>query len=67
MFILGAGSSKGHSKDIFPGVTEFFTRAKTRLQFDSKEEFKPIERYAKKAFGWNIWQDESCNIRPVAF
>ena len=65
VFILGAGSSKGHSKGVFPGITEFFAKAKTRLQFDLREEFKPIERYARKTFGWHVWQDESCDIEAL--
>lgn len=53
IYILGAGSSKGHSKGIFPSINQFFTKAK-ELGADLKSDFKLVVDYIKKISDRNI-------------
>lgn len=54
VYILGAGSSIGHSGRVFPSITGFFARAK---QFDlySGKEFHDLMVYIKQEMGHNIY------------
>lgn len=56
IFILGAGSSIGHSKGLFPSITGFFASAK-KLGIDLNAEYGEIVEYTKSAFGRDILDD----------
>jgi predicted cobalt transporter CbtA len=47
VYFLGAGSSKGHSKGIFPSLAGFFTTAK-QLGLGVNPEFERVLRFATK-------------------
>jgi NAD-dependent SIR2 family protein deacetylase len=53
IFILGAGSSIGHSKGLFPSITGFFSAA-TKLGLSSQNEFMIVAEYAKDILGHDI-------------
>lgn len=53
IFILGAGSSIGHSKKLFPSIQDFFHKAK-ELGLDLKNEYGQVVGYAKNAMGTNV-------------
>jgi len=57
IFILGAGSSIGHSKGIFPSITGFFSAA-TKLGLSSKNEFLIVAEYAKDILGRDIFSSK---------
>ncbi|MCK4815279.1 hypothetical protein KA005_05880 [bacterium] len=65
IYILGAGSSIGHSKGIFPSITGFFKAAK-RLEIGSRKEFRQVLDYAKEATGRNL-ASEGSNFDIEAF
>jgi hypothetical protein len=50
IYILGAGSSIGHSKRLFPSITGFFDKAR-ELGLGLREEFDQIEKYAGQVLG----------------
>ena len=54
VYILGAGSSIGHSGGVFPSITGFFACAK---EFDlySDKEFRDLAVYIKQEMGDNIY------------
>jgi hypothetical protein len=55
VYILGAGSSKGHSKGIFPSLAEFFTTAKQlKLVVDPE-----VLNFAKKVTGKDLFSKKS--------
>jgi len=53
VYILGAGSSIGHSKGKFPSIEGFF-RAARELNYQKGDEFIAIEKFVKKIWGRNI-------------
>jgi hypothetical protein len=53
IYILGAGSSIGHSKGLFPSITGFFSSAK-KLGLSFQSQFNLISNYAEKVIGQNI-------------
>jgi hypothetical protein len=58
IYILGAGSSIGHSKGLFPSITGFFEAAK-KLGLGSQKEFNLIEEYAEKVLGKPLLRGKS--------
>lgn len=54
VFILGAGSSIGHSLGIFPSITGFFSSAQS-LDLYSKMDFGLIAEYVEKVMGRDIY------------
>ncbi|MBW2330827.1 MAG: hypothetical protein JRF30_07845 [Deltaproteobacteria bacterium] len=54
VYILGAGSSIGHSRKLFPAITTFFSRAK---EFDlySNKQFEALANYIRHEMGYNIY------------
>jgi hypothetical protein len=54
IFILGAGSSIGHSGGSFPSITEFFSHAKD-FGLYSKNKFENLAKYTKQNMGYNIY------------
>ena len=53
IYILGAGSSIGHSEGIFPSIKEFFRAAK-RLMLGSSDEFRKVLDYGKQVTGRSL-------------
>lgn len=53
VYVLGAGSSIGHSKGIFPSITKFFSSAK-KFGLFSNDEFAELASYAKEVLGRDI-------------
>ena len=58
IYILGAGSSIGHSKRLFPSITGFFEAAK-KLGLGSQKEFNLVEEYAEKVLGKPLLRGKS--------
>lgn len=58
IYILGAGSSIGHSKGVFPSITGFFKAAK-QLNMSLQDEFGRVSNYAKKVTGRNLVKEAS--------
>ena len=54
IFLLGAGSSIGHSAGIFPSITGFFSKA-NELNLQSGDDFILLAEYALKILGRNIF------------
>lgn len=61
IFILGAGASKAHTCDVFPGIGEFFQRARdlnitcsNEHGLKIKEEYKALHDFIKKHFGLSV-------------
>ncbi len=52
IFILGAGSSIGHSEGLFPSINDFLRKAE--LKFGSDSEFKNVLDYAQKVTGKSL-------------
>lgn len=50
LYVLGAGSSIGHTKGIFPSVTGFFPLARN-LKLFSTSEFSELVSYVEEVFG----------------
>ena len=57
-YILGAGSSIGHSKSIFPDITDLFSKI-IELKKYKTDRIKHIKEYVKEKFGENIWDNDS--------
>lgn len=76
VFVLGAGSSIGHSQQcspaagfsgkphVFPSINEFFVKA-TELDLRSSDRFELITRYAKRWFGWDVWRKKKVDIEEL--
>ncbi len=76
VFVLGAGSSIGHSQQcspsadfpnaphIFPSINEFFEKAK-ELDLRSSHRFDRITQYAKRWFGWDVWKKKKVDIEEL--
>ena len=58
IYILGAGSSIGHSEGIFPSITGFFRAAK-RLMLGSSDEFRKVLDYGKQVTGRSLVDEGS--------
>lgn len=58
VYILGSGSSIGHSKGIFPSIEKFFVSAR-QSGVKLKEDYSLIVTYVKKTFGRNILRGKS--------
>ena len=54
IFILGAGSSIGNSKGLFPSVYQFFTTAR-ELKLWSSEKYRNLNEYGRSIYGKNIF------------
>jgi hypothetical protein len=54
IYILGAGSSIGHSRETFPSITKFFATAK-QLMLNSKGKFNELENYVQNIFDKSIF------------
>jgi hypothetical protein len=54
IYILGAGSSIGHSRGIFPSITKFFDMAK-QLRLNSRGRFNKLENYVQNIMGKSIF------------
>lgn len=61
VFILGAGSSIGHSNRVFPSINQFFRSAK-KLNLDLSGEYKLVAEYAQKVKGVDIRGKAGLNI-----
>jgi len=57
VYILGAGSSIGHSHKLFPAITTFFSCAKEFDLYSSKDfnNFKDLQLYVKDMMGLDIY------------
>ncbi|OGX30631.1 MAG: hypothetical protein A3G37_00880 [Omnitrophica WOR_2 bacterium RIFCSPLOWO2_12_FULL_46_30] len=53
VYILGAGSSIGHSQGLFPGANDFFRKAKD-LNIDIKKEYPQVVDYVQDKLGKDI-------------
>lgn len=53
IFFLGAGSSIGHSKGLFPSIMDFFASAK-KIGLHKKTGYNQIADYAKRIIGKDI-------------
>lgn len=53
IFVLGAGSSIGHSNGLFPSILNFFASAK-KLQLHKTDGYSQIADYAQRIIGKNI-------------
>lgn len=58
VYILGSGSSIGHSRGKFPSILDFFSLA-YKQGYHSLEEFKRIDEFAKQFLGKNIFTAKS--------
>jgi len=58
VYILGAGSSIGHSKGIFPSLAEFFTTAE-KQGLVKNSEFDKVLKFAKKVTGKDLLSKKS--------
>lgn len=65
VFVLGAGSSIGHSNGLFPSILNFFGSAK-KLKLHRTEGFSQIANYALKILGKDI-STQGQNIDIEAF
>jgi len=65
IYILGAGSSIGHSNNVFPSINQFFSKAKER-GFYNNNGFYQLYKYVCKYFGEDIKTSEALvNIEDV--
>lgn len=73
IFLLGAGSSKSHTDGLFPGIGEFFARAK-KLQLTIDEEqpseirkgYEQLYDFVQEHFGCSIIHtDRAINIEEI--
>jgi len=64
IYILGAGSSIGHSQGLFPSITHFFTSA-LKLGYKKDKEFVKIGEYVQEALGLNIISKPFVNIEDL--
>ena len=53
VYVLGAGSSIGHSKRAFPSITTFFSSARNFRLF-SNEKFAGLASYAQEVLGLDV-------------
>ena len=54
VYVLGAGSSIGHSGRLFPSIKGFFSTAK-KLGLFPRHKFPQLEDYTKRVLGGNIY------------
>jgi len=54
IYLLGSGSSIGHSNGLFPSIVGFFSIA-NELGFYGDENTRRIDYYVRKLFGKNIF------------
>ncbi len=54
IYILGAGSSIGHSRGTFPSITKFFVTAK-QLMLNSQGKFNKLANYVQNIFDKSIF------------
>jgi len=65
IYILGAGSSIGHSNNVFPSINQFFCKAKER-GFYNNNCFYQLYKYVCRYFGEDIKTSEAfVNIEDV--
>jgi hypothetical protein len=58
IFILGSGSSIGHSNGLFPSILGFFSSA-YKLGYHRTESFRKVELFARQILGKNIFTSKS--------
>lgn len=54
VYILGAGSSIGHTQGLFPRIDDFFKKAKAELNINIKKEYPKIVEYIQNKLGKDI-------------
>lgn len=57
IYILGAGSSIGHSRGLFPSIRDFFVKARG-IGVKVDEDYKKIVTYVDTVFGRNILKEK---------
>lgn len=68
VFILGAGASISHSKEIFPSIDGFFCKALEYEIIKPDEKLNDLSEYIKKAFGLDFYKKRASrkiNIEKV--
>jgi len=64
VFILGSGSSIGHSDNIFPSINDFFIKAK-EIGYLENDYFRSLINYIINDYGHEIDTDQDLNIEAL--